>query len=100
MKVNHVENEFSTTGFSMQDSLHGVSELLKKILTRSHVHEDKITDWQLILSQSKANGCLYHDEKLPQQNWEWPKNTWFQGQMSRRLQDLEFGHSERELKAR
>ena len=89
MKVNHVENEFSTTGFSPQDSLNGASGLVKKFLTRAYLHEDKITDWQLILSQSKAIGCLYDDEKLPQQNWEWPKNTWFQGRMSRHLQDLE-----------
>jgi hypothetical protein len=100
MKVNHGENEFSTTGFSMQDFLNGVSELLKKILTRSHVHEDKMSYWQQILLQSKANGCFYYDEKLPQQNWEWPKNTWFQERLSRHLQDLEFGHSEGELTVR
>ena len=37
--------------------------------------------------QSKANGCLYHGEDLPQINWEWPKNTWFQEQLSRHLTD-------------
>ena len=100
MKFNHVENEFSPPRFSMQDSLNGVSELLKKFLTRSHPHEDKMSDWQLILLQSKANGCFYHDEKLPQQNWGWPKNTWFQERLSRHLQDLEFGHSEAELNDR
>lgn len=100
MNVSSIENDFWTTGFSMQNSLNGVSELIRKSLTGSHVHEDKLSYWQLILSQSKANGCFYHDEKLPQQNWEWPKNTWFQGRLSRRLQDLEFGHSERELNAR
>jgi len=82
MKVNHVENEFSTTGFSMQDSLNGVSELLKKLVKRAHRHEGKMSDWQLILLQSKANGCCYHAEDLPQQNWKWPKNTWLQERLS------------------
>jgi hypothetical protein len=31
----------------------------------SHVHEDKISDWQLIWLQSKANRCFYqwHDSQ-------------------------------------
>lgn len=85
------------TGFSMQNSLNGISKLLKKFHTIAHVHEDKMSYWQLILLQSKANGCFYHDEDLPQQNWKWPKNTWFQERLSHHLEDLEFGHSEREL---
>jgi hypothetical protein len=97
MKVNFIENDIWTNGYSMQNSLNGVSELLKKFITRAHVHEDKMSDWQLILLQSKANGCFYHDEDLPQQNWGWPKNTWFQERLSRHLQDLDCEHSEREV---
>jgi hypothetical protein len=96
MIINSIENDFWTTGFSMQNSLNGVSELLKRLLTRSHHHEDKMSDWQLILLKSKANGCSYHDEDLPQQNWAWPKNTWFQERLSH-LEDLEFGRSKGEL---
>jgi hypothetical protein len=91
MKVSSIENDFWTTDFSMQNSLNSVSELLKKLLTRTHLHEDKMSYWQLILLQSKANGCFYHDKNLPQQNWEWPKNTWFQERLSRHLQALELG---------
>lgn len=94
MKVSSIENDFWTTGFSMQNSLNGVSKLLKKLLARTHLHEDKMSDWQLILLQSKANGGFYQDKDLPQQNWGWPKNTWFQERLSRHLQALEFEHSE------
>lgn len=64
----------------------------KTLLTRGHHHENKISDWQLILSQSKANGGFHQDENLPQQNWGWPKNTWFQRRLSRSADDLELGH--------
>jgi len=55
--------------------------------------------WQLIFLQSKSNGCFYHGEDLPQINWQWPKNTWFQEQLSHHLKDLEFaGTPSEELK--
>jgi len=62
-------------------SLSGVAELVKGLITRDHVREDKLSYWQLVIFQSKANGCLYHGEDHPQINWEWPKNTWFQEQL-------------------
>ena len=62
-------------------SLSGVAELVKGLITRDHVDEDKLSYWQLVFFQSKANGCLYHGEDHPQINWEWPKNTWFQEQL-------------------
>ena len=48
----------------------------------------KISDWQLIMLQSRANGCLAKLEKLPQTNWCWPKHTWFQDRLSRYLSTL------------
>ncbi|HEX9143896.1 MAG TPA: hypothetical protein VGA09_06460 [Candidatus Binatia bacterium] len=51
-----------------------------------------MSDWQLILLQSKANGGFHQDEDLPEQNWGWPKNTWFQERLSHHLEDLGFGH--------
>lgn len=92
MIINYIENNFWTTGFSIQNSWNGVSELLKKLLTRTRHHEDKMSDWQLILLQSKANGGFHQDEDLPEQNWGWPKNTWFQERLSHHLEDLGFGH--------
>jgi uncharacterized protein YjbJ (UPF0337 family) len=62
-------------------SLSGVAELVKGLITRDHIHEDKLSYWQLVILQSKANGCLYDGEDHPQINWEWPKNTWFQEQL-------------------
>ena len=42
--------------------------------------------WQLVFSQSKANGAPYHGELLPGRNWDWPKDTYLQ----RRLQQVRF----------
>jgi hypothetical protein len=89
MKVNYLEKELPAIGFFVQDSLSGVVELVKELLTRAHVHNGKLSDWQSILFQSKANGGFYHDEDLPQIKWEWPKNTWFQERLSHHLKDLE-----------
>ena len=42
----------------------------------------KLTYWQEVFLQSKANGASYYGEALPGQVWSWPKNTYLQ----RRLQ--------------
>jgi hypothetical protein len=34
--------------------------------------------WQLVFLQSKVNGAAYRGEQLPRQNWDWPKDTYFQ----------------------
>lgn len=90
MRINYSERELPPISFLARGSLTGVAELLKGALMTDHVHENKLSYWQLIFVQSKANGCSYHDGDLPQINWEWPKNTWFQEQLSHHLKDLEF----------
>ena len=40
--------------------------------------KEHLSYWQLIFSQSKANGAPYRDEKLPVSNWDWPQNTYLQ----------------------
>ena len=45
---------------------------------------EKLSYWQLIFLQSKANGAWYDGEKLTGQKWDWPENTYLQ----RRLQYL------------
>jgi hypothetical protein len=32
--------------------------------------------WQLVFSQSKANGAPYNGEQLPGRIWDWPKDTY------------------------
>ena len=76
-------------GFLKQDFWSGAARLLRELLARIYAHEDKLSYWQLILLQSKANGCSYHDGELPQFNWQWPKHTWFQDQLSHHLGDTE-----------
>jgi len=88
MKVNDLETELPPIGFLARESLGGVTGLVKGFVTTEHVHEDKLSYWQLVFLQSKVNGCLYHGEDLPQINWEWPKDTWFQ-ERSHHLKDLE-----------
>jgi hypothetical protein len=46
----------------------------------------KPTYWQLVFLQSKVNGASYNGEALPQQIWDWPKETYFQ----RRLNQINF----------
>ena len=89
MKFNYLETELSPIGFLARDSLSGVAELVKGLITRDHVHEDKLSYWQLVFLQSKANDCSYLGEDLPHINWQWPKNTWFQEQLSHHLKALE-----------
>lgn len=85
MKINYLETELSPIGRLAQDSLSGVAELAKGLIARHLVPEKKLSYWQLVFSQSKANGCSYHGKDLPHINWQWPKNTWFQEQMSHHL---------------
>jgi hypothetical protein len=90
MKVDSLTNEPSPIGSSERDSLSGVAVMVKDVLTRNHLYadEDKISYWQLIFLQSKANGCSYRGENLPHMKWRWPKGTWFQEQLSRSLREV------------
>ena len=57
----------------------------------SETELEKPSFWQLVFSQSKANGAPYIGEELPGRNWEWPRNTYFQRRLRqvRRYQALE-----------
>jgi len=63
-----------------QDSLSQFAKRLKEFATKVEVHEDTASYWQLVFLQSKANGCSYRAENLPDSKWHWPKGTWFQEQ--------------------
>lgn len=68
----------------------GVAERVKGLSTRDHVHQDKLSYWQLIFLQSKANDCSYRGENLPHIKWQWPRDTWFQEQLSHHLKAPKF----------
>jgi hypothetical protein len=92
MKVGFLAKESPAMGSSDRDSLSGVAALVKEVFTRTRSHgdeEDKPSYWQLIFLQSKANGCSYHGEDLPHMKWGWPRDTWFQEQLSHHLKALE-----------
>jgi hypothetical protein len=37
--------------------------------------------WESIFLQSPVNDGCYLEDELPEQNWDWPKGTWFQGRL-------------------
>jgi hypothetical protein len=37
--------------------------------------------WKSIFLQSRVNDGCYEEDKLPQSNWDWPKETWFQSRL-------------------
>ena len=93
MKVDHLENLSFPVGLLAQDYLNGIAEMVKEVFTRTRVdgaEKDKLSYWQLIFLQSKANGCSYRGESLPHAQWRWPRDTWFQEQLGYRLKALEF----------
>jgi hypothetical protein len=47
-----------------------------------NVSGEEMSCWQLIFSQSKANGAEYAGEALPTSRWNWPMDTYFQRRRS------------------
>jgi hypothetical protein len=37
-----------------------------------------MNSWELIFRQSRVNTGRYDGDRLPAQNWDWPRGTWFQ----------------------
>jgi hypothetical protein len=37
--------------------------------------------WESIFLQSPVNDGCYAEDELPQQNWQWPRGTWFQARL-------------------
>lgn len=37
--------------------------------------------WESVFTQSPANTGHYNEADLPNHNWDWPKNTWFQARL-------------------
>lgn len=38
--------------------------------------------WQLVFNQSRVNGAAYFGDRLPDNSWDWPKNTFLQRRLS------------------
>jgi hypothetical protein len=98
MKVDYLEKQLVSIGFLAQYSFSEVAALVKEVFTKTRVYgdeEDKISYWQLIFLQSKANGCAYRTKDLPHMKWQWPRDTWFQKRLSDYLKALEFATQRR-----
>ena len=84
MKADYFEERGTLVDFPDRVAASGGARRVKAPITKVAAHADKMSYWQLILLQSKANGCFYHGENLPLTNWEWPKHTWFRDRLSHR----------------
>jgi len=91
MKIDYFDKKLLPNGTVAQNSFSDVTELMKELFTGTLDRDKKISYWQVIFLQSKANGCFYSSEAFPQVRWRWPKNTWFQGRLSQKVRDIEFG---------
>jgi hypothetical protein len=60
----------------------------EEVLLDVKIDENKVSYWQAIFSQSKANGSAYRGEDLPHMKWQWPRDTWFQEQLISKLSNL------------
>jgi hypothetical protein len=87
MKANDVQRGSPPIGFWAHGFLSGGNSRLKDCGATIADNEVKLSYWQLIFSQSRANGCCYDVEDLPHANWQWPKNTWFQDRLGQQLKD-------------
>jgi hypothetical protein len=38
--------------------------------------------WQLVFNQSRVNGAEYFGDRLPNNSWDWPKNTFLQKRLN------------------
>ena len=90
MAESHFLKEVPLIGSSTEDCPGVVSERLSALRTSDNQADvKKVSYWQLILLQSKANGCFYGGKDLPHNMWAWPRHTWLQNRLSRSLEDLE-----------
>jgi hypothetical protein len=92
VKVDFLEKQLLPIGLLAQASLNRVAALVKKVFTRTRVYADqegKLSYWQFIFCQSKANGSCYRGEDLPHVKWQWPRDTWFQEHLSDHLKAVE-----------
>jgi len=48
------------------------------------ISREQMTFWQLVFSQSKANGAPYNGETLPVHPWNWPADTYLERKLSSR----------------
>jgi hypothetical protein len=88
MAESHFLKEGPLIGSSTEDCLGVVSERLSALRTSDDQADvKKVSYWQLILLQSKANGCFYGSKDLPHNIWAWPKRTWFQKRLTHYLKE-------------
>jgi hypothetical protein len=90
MMVNVIEAGLPPMVLSEDDSSPAGNHRSKGILEKiaEGEGEGKLSYWQLVFLQSRANGCFYDVEDLPHANWQWPTNTWFQVRLSDYLNAL------------
>ncbi len=87
MKIKVIQRGLPPIGFWAHEFLSGANSRLKYFTAKIADDEVKLSCWQVIFAQSRANGCFYDVEDLPHANWQWPKNTWFQDRLGQQPKD-------------
>jgi hypothetical protein len=87
MNIHYAQRGMLPMGFWAHKFLSAANSRLKYLTARVSDDEIKPSYWQLVFSQSRANGCFYDLADLPHANWQWPKNTWFQDRLAQQLKD-------------
>ena len=88
MMIDVIDAGLPSLVLTEDDSSPAADHRSKGILGTLAEDEGKLSYWQLVFLQSRANGCVYNVEDLPHANWQWPTNTWFQGRLSDYLHAL------------
>jgi hypothetical protein len=60
----------------------GLSVVVK--IVRENVSMNQKINWQQVFIQSRANGAVYLGDILPENKWQFPRDTW----LSRRLKEV------------
>ena len=90
MKIDYIRKRIIPVGSLAQHPLNVVAELVQDLFTGTSNHDNELSYWQFIFMQSRANGCSYDVDELPQVNWQWPRDTWFQERLQQNFRNAEF----------
>jgi len=87
MKVDYPEKQLLPISSSTPGNLSGVDNRVNTLAPKLQVDTSELSDCQVIFLQSSVNNCFYNVDDLPQANWQWPKDTWFQERLGHQLKD-------------
>jgi len=85
MKIHRLDKESLPPWLVAPHPLNVFAAIVKARRAEVVGRDNKVSYWQLVFLQSRANGCFHHFEDMPQVRWQWPRHTWFQERKSQKL---------------